>query len=128
MSYKLSHAQGELLAQVRPLVGSVAEVFKAMELRTEITLITAVVTGSTSRAIELHQDVGGSVYDNTNAILRAEMTDATDGIVFQAQHPGSGIHLAPGDTLGLAVPADTVTVSIYGITETLADRVRPGVN
>ncbi len=132
MSFNISHAQGELLAQVRPDVTTPFLAFTASNLRVEITQIRCVidpaavlsVAGQTNIAM-YHDDSGGSTYDQSTIIdseTRLQLLQET--ILFQAQHPGSGIHIKPGGQLAVEVAdADDVTFSIYGITETLADRV-----
>lgn len=118
-----THASGELLAQVRPSVTTAVEIFTAT-LRTEITLILVCIDsdGPASTTVALYHDVGGTTYADTNIIDRQTRTQLTqDSKMFQAQHPGSGIHLAPSDSLGAMVgDADDVVISVYGITENVA--------
>ena len=132
MSFNISHAQGELLAQVRPGVTTPVVAFTADRLRVEITLIKCVIdpaavlstAGQTDIAL-YHDDSGGSTFDQTTIIeseTRLQLLQST--ILFQAQHPGSGYHIQPGGQLAVEVAdADDVTFSIYGITETRAERV-----
>lgn len=118
------HAQGELLAQLRPSVTTPVILFTAT-LRTEITLIIACIdsNGPSSTTVSVYHDVGGLVFDDTNIIVRQTRSALTQGSnVFQANHAGSGIHLAPGDSIGVAAgEADDVTFSLYGITESIAE-------
>lgn len=123
-----SHAQGQLLAQVRPSVVTPVTLFTASQLAAEITLITAcIIAGGTSPTdIELYHDETGTTYDNTNIIVQSTRTALTqDTIIFQAQHPGSGIMLRPGDSLGGAalVTINNVVFSVYGITQAIAERM-----
>lgn len=132
MSFQISHAQGELLAQVRPNVTTPFSAFVAGELRAEITLILCVLdplvvlstAGQTDVAI-YHDDSGGSTFDQSTIIWsETRLQLLQEPILFQAQHPGSGIHVKPGGEIAVqTADADDVTFSIYGITETLADRV-----
>lgn len=131
MSFNISHGQGELLVQIRPGVTTPVTAYTADQLRTEITLITAAIdpaavlstVGQTDIAI--YHDDDGTTYDQTTIILsETRLQLLQDSIVFQAQHPGSGIHLLPTGTLGVeTADANDVTFSIYGITETRAERV-----
>jgi|Cruoilmetagenom7_1024161.scaffolds.fasta_scaffold218810_2 hypothetical protein len=125
MTYQVSHAQGELLAQVRPGVTTPITLFAADELRVEITLVLAVVTAGTV-AIDFFHDDDGTTYDNTTIIGAISKAKAGEPIgAFQAQHPGSGIMIKPGGSLGVQIDsADDATISVYGVTETLAERVR----
>lgn len=122
----LGHAQGELLAQVRPSVLTAVTLFEALQLRVEVTLILVCIDsdGPASTTVSLYHDVNGTTFDDTNIIDRQTRTQLTqDSKMFQAQHPGSGIFLAPGDSLGVAVgDIDDVVISVYGITENIAMR------
>ena len=117
----LGHAQGELLAQIRPAGTTAVTLFEALQLRVEITLILACIDsdGPATTTVALYHDVNGTTYADTNIIDRQTRTQLTqDSKMFQAQHPGSGLFLAPGDSLGVAVgDADDVVISVYGITE-----------
>lgn len=126
----LVHAQGELLAQVRPNVITPVPALSADQLRIEITLILAVIDPAAGPAnlnvAVYHDDTGGSTFDQTTIIMsETRLQLLQDNRLFQAQHPGSGIHMRPGGQIAVATSeADDVTFSIYGIPETLADRVR----
>ena len=130
MSFNISHAQGELLAQYRPTTTSPETAFTADQLRVEITLIlcvldpTQVLTVAGQSDVAVYHDDDGVVYDQSTIILsetRLQLLQTND--LFQAQHPGSGIHIKPGGSLGVQVDdADDVLFSFYGITETLAER------
>ncbi len=122
----LTHAQGQLLAQVRPGVATAVNLFTADQLGVEITLILAcIVPGGTSpNAVKIYHDVDGTTYDTTNVLIHSTRTELTqDTVLFQAQHPGSGILLRPGDSLGCeAATANNVVFSVYGISEHVAER------
>jgi hypothetical protein len=121
----VGHAQGELLAQVRPSVTTAVTLFAAQGLRAEITLITVAIdpgeTLSTAGQmdVELFQDDDGTTFDDTTRIMaETRLQMLQDSIFFQAQHPGSGIHLKPGGALGVAIAdANDAVISVYGITE-----------
>ena len=120
------------MAQVRPGVTTPLLAFTGSNLRTEITLITctidptAILTTSGQTDVAVYQDDdGGSVFDQSTIILsETRLQLLQENILFQAQHPGSGIMLQAGGEIAVqTADADDVTFSIYGVTETLADRV-----
>ncbi len=131
----ITHAMGELLAQVRPGVTTPVVAFTGSNLRTEITLILATIdpaavlatVGQTDIAI-YQDDDGGSTFDQSTIIwseTRLQLLQEPD--VWNARHPGSGLHIKPGGQIAVqTADANDVTFSIYGITETLAERVRAG--
>lgn len=126
MSYGVMHAQGELLAQLRPSNTSAQMLYTAQGLRTEITLIIATVRdGGSSTEIFLYHDDNGTTYNDDTVIASdTKIEDDTD-VIFQARHPGSGIMIKPGGSLGVKVnSANDVNFSVYGVTETVAERVR----
>jgi hypothetical protein len=106
--------------------------FTAGTLRAEITLILCVIDpgevltepGQVDIAL-YHDDSGGSTFDQTT-IIKSEtrLQLLQENVLHQAQHPGSGIMIKPGGELAVQTDnADDVTFSIYGITETLSERV-----
>ena len=119
------HAQGELLAQVNPGVTTAQTLLAADELRIEVTLILVVNRDAGAVRTQLYHDDDGTTYGVANEIVRHSVAANSSEVLFQAQHPGSGIIIKPGGSLGIQVNvADDITLSVYGITETLADRVR----
>lgn len=127
MTFQVSHAQGELLAQLVPSVTTPVTLYTTSELRTEVTLLIAVIHPGTGGNIDidLFHDDDGTTYTNNELLFTIQKADNSDGLVFQAQHPGSGILIKPDGSLGVQVStANVVTFSVYGITETLAERVR----
>jgi hypothetical protein len=127
VSIGVTHAQGVLLAQIIPGVTTAVTLYTAGNLRTEITLLVAVIHSGTSGNIEIetYHDDDGTTYDNTTLISSISRADNADGLVFQARHPGSGILIARGGSIGVKIStASVVTFSAYGVTETLAERVR----
>ena len=133
MTYQVSHAQGQLLGRVRPGVITPVQLFKASDLRAEITLLLiaqAPITGSnTADIVIFHDDSGADVYDVDTAIATFTYDKTTAGGfvtgVFQAQHPGSGILIAPQGSIAVQTSqVDETVFSCYGITETIAERVR----
>lgn len=126
MSINVQHAQGELLAQGRPNVTTPVTVFQAGELRVEITLaIAAVIEGGSSTKVVIYHDDNGTTYNDDTVVIVDTKVESEQSTIFQAQHPGSGVHVKPGGSIGVKVEnAGQVNFSIYGITETLAERVR----
>jgi hypothetical protein len=124
----ISHAQGELLAQVRPGVTTPVTLFQASKLRVEVVLILLALDTGTAD-ISLYHDDTGTTYTNSNRIALMTRTLLLDPRIFQAQHPGSGIMIKPSGSLGIATSvASVLTASVYGITESIADRIRGAVN
>ena len=123
-----NHAQGELLAQINPSVTTAGGLFLTQQLRVEITLILVVNRNASPQSCSIYHDDDGATYNAGTEILRRDIPAGVSEIVFQAQHPGSGIMMLPGGSLGAQVAAaNDLTISVYGITETLAERVR-GIN
>ncbi len=122
-----SHAQGELLAQVRPAVTTAVQLYKNGPLRAEITLIIAspIEAAAATSLVIYHDDTGANLV-TPNEIIFVDSIQANDPVIlFQAQHPGSGIFMNPNATLSCKIGiADNINFSVYGITETLAERVR----
>ena len=133
MTINVTHAQGELLGRVRPNVITPVQLFKASDLRAELTLILIAQAplggNNTADIVFFHDDTGADVYDATTAIA-AFTIDKTLAVgfytgVFQAQHPGSGILIAPQGSIAVqSSRVDETVFTCYGITETLAERVR----
>lgn len=130
MSFNIAHAQGELLAQYRPTTTSPETAFTAGELRVEITLIlcvldpTQVLTTAGQADVIVYHDDDGTTFDQASIIIsETRLQLLQDNDLFQAQHPGSGIIIKPGGSLGVEVTdANDITFSFYGITETRAPR------
>lgn len=128
MTSQVSHAQGQLLAQVVPGVTTPVTLFTAGELRVEVTLITVANRNGGNVTLNLYHDDDGTVFDATTDLGERQLSPTDQPPTFQAQHAGSGIMISPGGSLGVEVSqANDVTISVYGVTETLAERVRPGV-
>lgn len=126
MTFGISHAQGELLGQVRPNVTTPVTLFQASQLKTEVSLIlgSLIPTAAGPVTITLYHDDDGTTYTDDTVILTTSKS-ATNNLVFQAQHPGSGIIIKPGGSIGVQInSANDVNFSLYGITETRAERVR----
>ena len=115
-------AQGSLLGQLAPANTSAAAIFTAT-MPTEITLLFGVLnSGATMR---VYHDQGGSTFAVGNRIIELTPGVGGDPVLFRAHCQGGGIMLAAGDSIGVEVTlANAATFSIYGVTATLADRVR----
>jgi len=121
----LNHAQGQLLAQVQPAVTTPVVLFQAGELRTEVTLVFTCNHDAGNVTIEFFHDDAGTTFDHAHKLSQVQLAPNDPDKFFQSQHPGSGIMISPGGALGIKVSAiNAVTVTVYGITETLAERVR----
>ena len=132
MSYNISHAQGELLAQLRPANTLPNAIYQTPELRTEITLILAPLIPSAGASVNVsiwHDRDGTSTFTDDTLIWYETRTLLTQSpLLFQAQHPGSGIMLERDAQLAVGVSvANEVNFSLYGITETLSDRMSSNV-
>lgn len=91
---------------------------------TEIMLLIGLVNTGTP-TLQVYHDVNGTTYAAANEIRRQAAAGAGHIDLFQAQCPGGGIMLEPGDSLGVQVSVASAAVfSAYGITANLADRVR----
>lgn len=133
MTAGVSHAQGELLGRVVPGVITPVQLYKADELRTEITMMIIAQAplggNNTADIVVFHDDSGADVYDITTAVA-AFTYDKTSAVgwltaTFQAQHAGGGIMIKPGGSLAVQTSTiDETVFTIYGHTETLAERVR----
>lgn len=131
MPAEISHGQGEQLAQlevisVAPATSILFQV-ASEGLRTEITLAIIGNHGSGGVEVRLFHDDDGTTYDDSTEIFHQTISQNTANLVFQAQHPGSGIHVKPGGSIGVeAGSANRITVTLYGVTETRAyERIRP---
>lgn len=121
------HAQGELLASLLPSGTTPVALFTAT-LRTELTLLFATIVpgGTTPCTMTIYHDVDGTTYANTELVSQETRIALTQSpLVFQARHPGSGIFLAPGDSIGVQCSvANNMNFMLYGITEHIAEFTR----
>ena len=125
MTYNVSHAQGEQLAQLRPAVTTPVTLFTAQELRVEVTLLIICNHAGGAVQVNVYHDDDGTTYDSSTMLVDRNVAQDDIETYFQAQHPGSGIHIKPGGSIGVQVAsANDVTFTLYGVTETLAERVR----
>lgn len=118
-----AHGQPELLAQITPNGTSPVELLAARDIRVEVTLILATNTGVGAVIARIFHDDDGSTRDDTTEIIRKSIAVNSSEVLFQAQHPGSGIPVKKAGTLGAQISvADDVTLSLYGVTENIAVR------
>lgn len=134
MAYNISHAQGEQLAQIRPADTIANLAYTTPELRSEITLMLATLIPTASASVNIsiwHDDSGSSTFNDDTLIWYETRTllvqDPCCMVLFQAQHPGSGIMMKKGGQIAVGSSvANEVNFTLYGITETLADRMASG--
>lgn len=127
MSVVQGHGSGQLLGQTLPSVTTPVTLFtNDGSLIVEITLLmTAVVSGAANTDLSVYHDDDGTTYDNTTLIGTAQRGPTSEGVLFQAQHPGSGIMVKPGGSIGVAASvADDVNFTVYGVTQSAAERTR----
>lgn len=116
-----AHAQNEQLAQVRPAGITAVELLGVRDNRIEITLITISNHGAGNVVIQIYHDDDGSTWTDDTEIFHRSLNANTSEIVFQAQHPGSGIGVKKDGTLGVAVnSANDSTITVYGVSENIA--------
>lgn len=130
MTVGVSHGQGSLLAQLRPSGTTAVQLFQSDTLITELTLLFAQVRAGEAGTVDVtvYHDDDGTTYDDDSVIFLDQRTRFASPSVFQARHPGSGILLAPGGSIGVQSSiANAVNFSLYGITETLAERIQSQV-
>lgn len=117
-------ASGSLLAQVRPADMAVATLFTAT-LATEVTLIIVANTTASAATFRLFHAADGSTFTEATAIYWDVSVAAGESFVFSANVPGAGIQMGRAHALGVRVnTASALTISAYGVTEKLAERVR----
>jgi len=112
----MSLAPGSLLAQVRPSNTTAATAFTAV-IQTEILRVVIANTTGSAATFRLFHDVGGSTYDESNA-LAWDVSIAAGSISdsLQAYGSGSGFTLLPGDTLGVRTSVNSaLTFNFYGV-------------
>lgn len=108
-------APGSLLAQVRP-ANTTATAGLTAAMQTEVRRIFVCNNTGSAVAFRLHHDVGGSTYDQSNALYYDKTVPANDSIVIESD-AGGGIGLAESDTLGVrTATGDALTFSFYGYT------------
>lgn len=117
------HAQGELLAQLRPSTTVAQALYSVNDVAIEATLLLACVRPSASGTIQVivYHDDDGTTYDDDSVIIVENKTISTTSLLFQAQHPGSGLFVKPGGSIGIKVDtANEVNFLLYGISADIA--------
>tara|TARA_Y100001963_G_scaffold159771_1_gene265140 strand:- start:2831 stop:3187 length:357 start_codon:yes stop_codon:yes gene_type:complete len=110
------YASGSLIAQVRPGDTNNATAITAT-VRLEIGRIIIANTSSGAATFRLFHDVGGTTYDEANAIAW-DVSIAVGAIndALQSFNTGNGITLMPTDSLGVRVSTgNALTFNIYGV-------------
>ena len=120
-------AAGALLGQNRPSATTNATLFTA-QIGVEITRIIVVNTSGGAATFRLFHDVGGSTYDESNALRWDVSLAAGEFAEIIGSSEGAGLQLEVGDTIGIRTSvANALTFTAYGVTERLAERqvIRP---
>jgi hypothetical protein len=124
MSAKASLALGSLLAQVRPADTANLNAFTAT-LDTEVMLITVANTSGGAASCRIFHDDDAAIFDESTALFWDFPVAVDAPVIFQARAEGSGIQLVIGASMAVrSSVANALTFSIYGATETLAERIR----
>ena len=115
-------AAGQLMGRVLPSVTTPVTLFTA-SVATEITMVVFAMTSGAPASVKyaLYHDQNGTTYDNTTVIGIGEATDTlftfSPGAAFLSHGVGSGIHMLPGESLGVEIDsASAINVTAYGIT------------
>lgn len=116
-----SFVAGEQLAQIRPAVTTAIALYTA-QLRTEITRIVICNNLNPGTTFSVYHDDDGTTLDETTALHHDQSLSGNTTVVIESPGIGSGLFIAPGGTLGIDVgAADSVTVTLYGITEEISE-------
>ena len=117
-------AVGSLLAQVR-IPNTTPTVIFTATLATEITRIHMTNTSGNSVTVRVfHNDENGT-FTEAQALYWERSIDSNNFFAITSPAAGSGIILTGGGSFAIrASVADAITVSVYGVTETLAERPR----
>lgn len=117
-------ALGSLLAQ-HLFTGVNAFTAFTASLNTEITRIVVVNTGNSNITMRLFHNDTGTTYSNAYALYWDITIQGSETLVIEAPAAGSGIHVQRGGSIGIQFSDPNVAnTSIYGVTETLAERPR----
>ncbi len=81
----------------------------------EIAAICVCNSTGSAATFRLQHDVGGSSYDQSNALYYDKSVPANDSIWIRAESMGAGISLSEGDSLGIrSDTGSALTFSVYG--------------
>ena len=121
-------ATGTLLAQVRPSTTNTATTLFTATLGVEITRIIACNPPepggrAQARNFTLHHVVRGGTAGNGNVLRYEEEIGTTETLDLGQESGTTGIQMQAGDSLIVKVSlANTITFTVYGVTERLAER------
>ena len=117
------YAVGEQLYQGQPSASAMT-IYTAT-LRTEITRIRVVNTMGNDEWFRLfHPADGGSTFDASTTIQWDTTVGSSGFVDYEINTQGSGFFLKRGDNLGFYSSSDAaLTVTVYGITETLVQEI-----
>jgi len=120
-----SHAQGTLLAQNRPTVTTQIVLFTAT-LRTEISRLVVCNNTGSGAAFRLYHTIGAAAAVIANAVYYGKVILLNDTLIQDGNSIGAGFAMARADRIVIeSLTANALTFHLYGVTETLAERVRP---
>lgn len=124
MSTSGDHAQGALLGQLRPADTAQNLLFTA-KMRTEISRLLICNNTAAGVTFRVFHRNPPTVAGLDNALFYDKVIAANDTFVLDANSLGSGIQMESDDELVVVSgTAGALTFSAYGITESLAARVR----
>ncbi len=114
------YASGSRLFHVSPTTVNVATKVFTAQYYTEITRIMVSNGSGTERRFSIyHGAAGETIYPPASAILRNYEVAAYGAFINSISAIGSGVTLAPGDTIAVSVSADDITFTFYGVTANL---------
>lgn len=117
-------AQGSQLAQLRPGDTANATAYTAV-IDTEVTKIVICNTTGSPVAARVFHDDDGTTFDQTTALYYDKSVPANDTIVLEAATLGAGVQVQIGGSIGVrSATGSALTFTIYGVTASIADRVR----
>ncbi len=89
---------------------------------TEVTRVVVCNVSGGAATYRLHHDANGAVYDATNAVRWDVSVPVGEFSDFVAESEGAGLQMEAGDSIGGQISAaNALTISIYGVTERVAE-------
>jgi len=115
---------GSQLAQVRLASATASTVFTAV-LRTELTRVQIVNVTAANETFRLYHDDDGTTYDESTALYWDEAISGNRALQVDIAIEDGGILIDRGGSIGFRPNTNNaLTVTIYGVTERLAERPR----
>ena len=115
----MSFANGSRLASISPAATTNTLAFTAT-VDTEITRVFCTNRTGSAITVRLYHVTEGATLADTDALIYDTSIAANSYVDLQAQAPGSGLHLEPGDTLYVRASAVSMNFNIYGVTANIA--------